>query len=102
LAYPDFNKPFHIATDASNVGVGGVLYQPDEYGGDITCDNIVAVVSKKLSGSQLNYPAYKKELLAIVHCLRHFHSYVWGQSDLIIFTDHKPLTHIFEQRELSP
>ena len=102
LAYPDFNKPFHIATDASNVGVGGVLYQPDEYGGDITADNIVAVVSKKLSGSQLNYPAYKKELLAIVYCLRQFHSYVWGQFGVIVFTDHKPLTHLFEQRELSP
>jgi hypothetical protein len=102
LAYPDYNKPFHIATDASNVGVGGVLYQPNEYGGDITPDNIVSIVSKKLSGSQLNYPAYKKELLAIVYCLRQFHQYVWGQPEVIIFTDHKPLTHLFEQRQLSP
>jgi len=102
LAYPDFNKPFHIATDASNVGIGGVLYQPNEYGGDITPDNIVAVVSKKLSGSELNYSAYKKELFAIVYCLRHFHCYVWGQLDVIIFTDHKPLTYIFEQKLLSP
>ncbi len=102
LAYPDYNNPFHIATDASNVGVGGVLYQPKEYGGDITADNIVAVVSKKLSGSQLNYPAYKKELLAIVYSLRQFHQYVWGQPDVIVFTDHKPLTYLFEQRQLSP
>ena len=102
LAYPDYTKAFCIATDASNVGVGGVLYQPDERGGDITPHNIVALYSKKLSGSQLNYPAYKKELLAVVLCLREFRSYVWGQPDLIVFTDHRPLTHIFEQRELSP
>jgi hypothetical protein len=46
LKYPDYSKPFHIATDASNVGIGGVLYQPNEVGGDITVDNIVALVSK--------------------------------------------------------
>ena len=102
LAYPDFSRPFHIATDASNVGIGGVLYQPDQPGGDITTKNIVAIVSKKLSGSQLNYSAYKKELYAIVYCLRKFHPYVWGQSGLIIFTDHKPLTHMLQQTQLSP
>jgi hypothetical protein len=102
LCYPDFNKPFHIATDASNIGVGGVLYQPDEVGGDITAGNIVSIVSKKLSGSQYNYPAYKKELLGIVYCLRQFHQYIWGQPDLVIFTDHKPLTHLLNQRELTP
>ena len=102
LAYPDFSKPFHIATDASNTGVGGVLYQPDVIGGDITESNIVAIVSKKLSGAQFNYPAYKKELYAIVYCLKQFHNYIWGRTDVIVFTDHKPLTHIFTQTELSP
>jgi RNase H-like domain found in reverse transcriptase/Reverse transcriptase (RNA-dependent DNA polymerase)/Integrase core domain/Integrase zinc binding domain/Chromo (CHRromatin Organisation MOdifier) domain/Retrotransposon gag protein/Zinc knuckle len=102
LCYPNFNKCFHIATDASNTGVGGVLYQPDEYGGDITPFNIVAFCSKKLNGAQVNYPAYKKELFGVVYCLRQFHQYVWGLNDLVIFTDHKPLTHIFEQRELAP
>lgn len=70
LQFPDFSKPFHIATDASNTGVCGVIYQPDEMYGDITSNNIVAICSKKLGQSQLNYPAYKKELYGIVYCLR--------------------------------
>ena len=28
LKFPDFNKPFVVATDASQTGVGGVIYQP--------------------------------------------------------------------------
>lgn len=100
LQFADFSKPFHIATDASNTGVGGVLYQPDAPGGDITPHNIVSICSKKLQASQLNYPVYKKELWAIVYCLRQFHTYVWGRGDLIIFTDHKPLSYLLDQKEL--
>ena len=95
LKMPDYSIPFYIATDASNTGVGGVLYQPTEADkGDITPNNIVAICSKKLSSSQCNYSAYKKELYGIVYCLKSFHSYVWGRTDLVLVTDHRPLnTH---------
>lgn len=101
LQFPDPNKPMCIATDASNTGVGGVLYQPDDVGGEMTPFNMVSIVSSKLSKSQLNYPAYKKELWAIVYCLRQFHAYIWGRTDLTVFTDHKPLTYMFQSTELS-
>jgi transposase InsO family protein len=101
LQFPDYSLPFHIATDASNVGCGGVLYQPHSPDEDITPNNIVSICSRKWNQAQLNYPAYKKELYGIVYCLRQFHCYVWGRNDLVIFTDHKPLTHVLEQKEMS-
>jgi hypothetical protein len=101
LQFPNWNLPFHIATDASNVGCGGVLYQPRTVDEAITPENIVSICSRKWNQSQLNYPAYKKELYGIVYCLRQFHSYVWGRRDLVIYTDHKPLTYILEQKEMS-
>jgi len=101
LAFPDFTQPFHIATDASQTGVGGVLFQPRLANEHITATNIVAVVSKKLQPSQQRWPAYRKELFGVVYSLRRFHAYVWGRDDLVIHTDHKPLTHIFSSVELS-
>ena len=102
LTFPDFTKAFHIATDASNSGVGGVLFQPFSADEHITPTNIVAICSKKLHDYQVRYPAYKKELLGIVYCLRKFHFYVWGRHDLVIHTDHKPLTYILSSNQLSP
>jgi len=32
---PDFKKPFTIQCDASTTGVGGVLFQTDDEGGDV-------------------------------------------------------------------
>jgi transposase InsO family protein len=102
LAFPDFNRPFYLATDASNLGIGGVLYQPSsENDSDISSDNIVAICSKKLNDTQRRYSTYKKELFAIVYCLRQFHTYIWGHHKLIIITDHMPLTHILTSPTLS-
>jgi transposase InsO family protein len=101
LHFPDFNKPFYLATDASCVGIGGVLYQPSEEDKeDIHSHNIVAICSKKLNETQRRYSTYKKELWAIVYCLRQFHVYIWGQK-LVIITDHMPLTYILTSVQLA-
>jgi hypothetical protein len=102
LSYPDYDKAFHIATDASQTGVGGVLFQPVNDSEHITPHNIVAIVSKKLNETQTRWPAYKKELFGVVYSLRKFHTYIWGRHDLVVHTDHKPLTYIFSSTRLSP
>ena len=101
LSFPDFSLPFHIATDASQTGVGGVLFQPRSADEHITPTNIVAFISRKLQPAQQRWPAYRKELYGIVYSLRRFHAYVWGRDNLVLHTDHKPLTHIFSSAELS-
>jgi transposase InsO family protein len=101
LQYPDFTRPFHIACDASNTGVGGVLYQPKSVGEHVTADNIVAMVSKKLNESQQRYSAYKKELFGLVYCLRQFRTYIWGRTDTRVITDHKPLQFLLTSPNIS-
>lgn len=101
LSYPEFDRHFEIATDASLTGVGGVLFQPSSDEEHITPNNIVAICSKKLTESQRRWPTYKKELFGVVYSLRKFHAYIWGRSDVVVHTDHKPLTYIFSSVQLS-
>jgi len=101
LQYPDYTRPFHIATDASNTGVGGVLFQPKVEGEYITHNNIVAICSKKLQDCQTRWSAYKKEFYGILYSLKQFRQYVWGRNDLVVHTDHKPLTFVLQSPSLS-
>jgi hypothetical protein len=101
LKFPDFNKRFAVACDASHTGVGGVIYQPDDEDDTITPTNIVGIVSKQLTPSQQRYPVYKKELWALVYCLRKFHTFIHGRQAVHVHTDHKPLIHIFKQTNLA-
>lgn len=84
LTFPDFNKRFVIATDASQTGVGGLLYQPSDEDNTITASNIVGIVSKQLNESQRRCAVYKKELWAVVYCLRKFHTFVHGRRDVTV------------------
>jgi transposase InsO family protein len=84
LAYPDFNKPFHIHTDASQVQLGAVISQDDKP---------IAFYSRKLSPAQTRYTTTERELLSIVEVLKEFRNILLGQ-DLIVHTDHENLTYV--------
>ena len=85
LHNPDFNKPFSIACDASNLAVAGVLQQ---------MGHPIAYFSKKLNKSQINYSTIEKETLAIVLTLEHFDVYLSGGGKIIVYSDLNPLTFL--------
>ena len=92
LSYPDFSKEFMIATDASNHGIGAVLYQ--EIDGKT---RFISFISRALSGGESNYSATKRELLGIVFALKKFRYYVFG-THFKLFTDHMALTYLHTQK----
>ena len=85
LPYPDPTKPYILDCDASAEGVGAVLSQ--EKDGQ---EWVVSYFSKKFSAPERNYCVTRKELLAVVMALDHFHPYLYG-AKFKIRTDHAAL-----------
>lgn len=86
LAYPDFDSPFILTTDASNVAIGAVLAQSVD-----GKERPIAYLSRTLSRAEENYSATAKELLGIYFAAKTFRPYLYGR-EFVIYTDHEPLT----------
>jgi hypothetical protein len=88
---PNFNEPFILATDASNVGAGAVLLQEDNQG----IEHPVCYYSKKFNNAQKNYSVVEKELLAMILALQHFAVYIPPYGPRVkVYTDHHPLKYL--------
>jgi hypothetical protein len=88
LKFPDFDRPFTITTDASNIGLGAILSQI--YNNN---EHVVAYASRNLNSAEKNYSTIEKELLAIVWAIDKFEPYVLGTKFTVV-TDHSPLVHL--------
>lgn len=62
LSSPDFAKPFFVQCDASNVGVGAILFQRDDEDGE----HPIKYFSKKLNSAQRNYSTAEKKCLNVI------------------------------------
>lgn len=99
LAYPDFNLPFVLHTDASNEGLGAVLYQ--EQGGKL---RVIAYGSRTLTPAEKNYHLHsnKLEFLALKWAIcDKFRDYLYYAPTFTVFTDNNPLTYILSTAKLS-
>lgn len=90
LSYPDFTKPFDLVTDASNIGIAGILQQDG---------HPIAYVSRRLTPAEANYSTTDKELLAIKWCVFRLQYLIRGQH-VEVFTDHRPLVGIMDRIHL--
>ncbi|GBM38694.1 Retrovirus-related Pol polyprotein from transposon 297, partial [Araneus ventricosus] len=93
LTYPRTDKEFILDTDASNEGIGAVLSQKI---GNEEC--VIAYFSKSLGKPERNYCVTRKELLAIVKSIEHFHHYLYGRK-FLLRTDHASFRWLLNFRE---
>ena len=96
LAFPDYELPFILDTDASNVGIGAVLSQRQSDGSE----RVIAYGSRTLSRPERRYCVTRRELLAVVTFVQHFRPYLLGR-EFLLRTDHSSLVWLtnFKQPE---
>ena len=91
LKSPDYEKPFKLIIDSSDVGTGSMLVQEASDG----LDHPVSYFSKKFLKYQKNYSVVEKETLGLVLALEHFDVYLGSTPFKIkVYTDHNPLTFL--------
>ncbi|GBL73575.1 Retrovirus-related Pol polyprotein from transposon 297 [Araneus ventricosus] len=93
LTYPRTDKDFILDTDASNEGIGAVLSQ--NIGNE---ERVIAYFSKILGKPERNYCVTRKELLAFVKSIEHFHHYLYGQK-FLLRSDHASLRWLLNFKE---
>ncbi|KAL1549191.1 hypothetical protein AAHA92_17323 [Salvia divinorum] len=93
---PDWNLPFEIMCDASDLAVGAVLGQKVD-----GKSYVIFYASKTLNQAQRNYDTTEKEMLAVVYSFEKFRPYLLG-SKVIVYTDHAAIKYLLAKRESKP
>ena len=96
---------YHLMTDASKTGIGGVLSQlPDCPSGTIVNARnragmrIILFISRRLEPAETRYSNTEREALAIVRCLAEVKWLVHGSPYPVkVYTDHLALTTLLRQ-----
>ena len=99
LAYPDYDCPFILHTDASKDGLGAVLYQ--EQGGEM---RVIGYGSRSLTPAEKNYHLHsgKLEFLALKWSVcEQFRDYLYYAKSFTVYTDNNPLTYVLSTAKLN-
>ncbi|GKA04798.1 putative reverse transcriptase domain-containing protein [Tanacetum coccineum] len=91
LALPEGSEDFIAYCDASKKGLGIVLMQREK---------VISYASSLLKNHEKNYTTHDLELGAVVFILKIWRHYLYG-TKCTMFTDHKSLQHILDQKELN-
>ncbi|GJX55273.1 putative reverse transcriptase domain-containing protein [Tanacetum coccineum] len=85
-------KDYHRCTATPSIkGLGAVIMQREK---------VIAYASRQLKIHEKNYTTHDLELGAVVFALKIWRQYLYG-TKYIVFTDHKSLQHILDQKELN-
>ncbi len=98
MADPDFEKPYVLHVDASEEGLGAVLYQ--RQGGKL---RVVGYESRTLTPAKKNYRTYsgKLEFLGLKwEITEHFRDYLFHAPHFTVYSDN-PLTYVMKTAKLN-
>ncbi|GKB66828.1 putative reverse transcriptase domain-containing protein [Tanacetum coccineum] len=90
-ALPEGAENFIVYCDASHKGLGVVFMQNEK---------VIAYASRQLKSHEKNYMTHDLELGAVVFALKIWRHYLY-ETKCIVFTNHKSLQHILDQKELN-
>ena len=100
IAYPDFDQPFYLTCDASNHGLGAVLYQNQK-----GVDRVIGYASRTLTDAEHNYNLHsgKLEFLALKWAItERFGDYLkYSPRKFEVYTDNNPLTYVLTSAKLN-
>ncbi|GKA09045.1 putative reverse transcriptase domain-containing protein [Tanacetum coccineum] len=91
LALPKGSENFIVYCDTSHKGLGVVLMKNEK---------VIAYASRQIKIHEKNYTTHDLELGAVVFTLKMWRHYLYG-TRCTVFTDHKSLQHILDQKELN-
>ncbi|GJR13321.1 putative reverse transcriptase domain-containing protein [Tanacetum coccineum] len=91
LALPEGSEDFIAYCDASKKGLGTVLMQREK---------VISYALRQLKIHEKNYTTHDLELGAVVFAFKIWRHYLYG-TKCTVFTDHKSLQHILDQKELN-
>ncbi|WMV46265.1 hypothetical protein MTR67_039650 [Solanum verrucosum] len=92
LTLPEGTDGFVVYCDASRIGLGCVLIQNGK---------VIGYASRQLKIHEKNYPTHDLELEVVVFALKIWRYYLYGVHE-DVFTDHKSLQYVFNQKHQNP
>ena len=95
LTLPNFDLPFEIHCDASQIGLGACLVQ-------VVNGNrrVIAFHSRTLNRHERNWSTTEKELICIIWALESWAEYLDPSKVTIIYSDHQSLSWLYKKKDL--
>nr|GEU30774.1 reverse transcriptase domain-containing protein [Tanacetum cinerariifolium] len=94
LIAPNWDQPFELMCDASDLAVGAVLGQRIE-----KHFRPIHYASKTMTQAESNYTTTEKEMLAVVYAFEKFRFYLIMNKS-IVYTDHSALKYLFSKKDV--